>query len=126
MGGSIANASNICTGDMRDRMYKCYAVAENRDLVTKQGKDTAKYLNPLTVQGPFQSYAEAESMHGKLLSFIMGICRIIEVHESQEHAFFSWVNDVTNRYRAGTLPQSALSDEIKSATLRFYRPAESV
>ena len=107
-------------------MYKCYAVTENRELVTEQGKGTAKYLNPLTVQGPFQSYAEAESLHGKLLSFIMGFCRIIEVHESQEHAFFSWVNDVTNRYRAGTLPQSALADEIQAATLRFYRPAESV
>jgi len=107
-------------------MYKCYAVAENRDLVTKQGKDTAKYLNPLTVQGPFQSYAEAESMYGRKLNSIMGFCRIIEVHESREYAFFSWVNDVTSRYRAGTLPQNALQDEIKSATLRFYRPAESV
>jgi hypothetical protein len=107
-------------------MYKCYAVVENRDLVSKKGKGTAKFLYPLTVHGPFQSFVEAESMYGTKLNYIMGFCRIIEVHESQEHAFFSWVNDVTNRYRAGTLPQSALPDEIQSATLRFYRPGESV
>jgi hypothetical protein len=107
-------------------MYKCYAVAEHRRLVTEKDNDTATFLNPLTVHGPFQSYAEAQSMYGRKLNSIMGFCRIIEVHESQEHAFFCWVNDVTNRYRAGALPQSALPDEIKAATLRFYRPAKSV
>jgi hypothetical protein len=107
-------------------MYKCYAVAENPGSAAEKDEGTATFLNPLTVRGPFQSYAETQSMYGRKLNSIMGFCRIIEVHESQEHAFFSWVNDVTNRYRAGTLPQSALADEIKAATLRFYRPAESV
>jgi hypothetical protein len=107
-------------------MYKCYAVAENRGSAAEKDDDTATFLNPLRVHGPFQSYVEAESMYGRKLNSIMGFCRIIEVHKSQEHAFFSWVSDVTNRYRAGTLPQNALPDEIKSATLSFYRPVESV
>jgi hypothetical protein len=103
-----------------------YAVSVNRGLVTEKGKGTDKFLNPLIVHGQFQSYAEAEGMYGKKLDSIMGYCGIIEVHESQSHAFSSWVSDVTSRYRAGTLRRNDLTDEIKSVALRFSGPGESV
>ena len=102
-----------------------YAVSENRGLVTEKGKGTDKFLDPLSVQGPFQSRAEAETLYGRKLNSIMGYCGIIEVHASRLHAFLGWRNDVTSRYQADTLRLNDLRDEIKSVVLSFCEPSES-
>ena len=111
------------TMNRMNRMF--YAVSENRGLVTEKGKGTDKFLEPLSLLGPFKSPEEAETVYGHKLNSIMGYCAIIEVHPSRLKTFLNWVNDVASRYRAGTLPRNRLQDEIKSVRLSFCDPPES-
>ncbi len=96
-----------------------YAVSENRGLVMEKGKGTDQFLNPLSVQGPFQSQTDAETQYGKKLNSIMGYCEIIEVRDTRRAAFFAWVHDVTARYQEGTLQRQDLRREIQDAAFTF-------
>ena len=89
-----------------------YAVSENRGLVTENGKGTDKFLDPLTVLGPFTSIDEAKTMYGRKLNSIMGYCGIIEVHVSRLDTFLNWQHNVASRFRAGALQVSDLRGEI--------------